>query len=108
MVFGGGRPDRIAALSGPQEWVLRRTVQQIVDAIPSLSILDDPALQMVDQLPDVIHFFDTLTLDPQQVIEVPKILLDDVPVRMMVRELEEHLVEEPTNISFSSLQRIVE
>ena len=30
---GGTRPDRISALSLPQERVLRRTVQQIVDAV---------------------------------------------------------------------------
>ena len=47
---GGSRPDRIPTLSGPQERVLPRTVQQIVDAVPSLPTLDDPAPQMVEQL----------------------------------------------------------
>ena len=60
----GTRPDRIAA---------------------GLPNLDDSAPQMVEQLADVIHFFDTLTPDPEQVVEVPKILLDDVPVRTAVR-----------------------
>ena len=47
---------------------------------------------------------------PEQVIEVPKILIDELPVRTPVREpqLAEQLVEVPTIISFSSLQRIVE
>ena len=74
-----------------------------------VQILDAPVPQMVEQLPDVVHFFDTLTPDPEQVIEVPKILLEYVPVRTaVVTQLAEQLVEVPTTISFSSLQRIVE
>ena len=83
---GGSRPDRIATLSAPQERDLWRTVQQIVDAVPLLPFLDDPAPQMVEQLPDVLHFFDTLTPDPEQVIEVPKILPEDVPMGTTVRD----------------------
>ena len=92
----------------PQERVLRRTVQQIVDAVPSFPILGDPAPQVVEQLPNVMHFFDTLTPDPEQVIEVPKILPDDVSMQTTVRDtqLAEQLVEVPTIMS--SLQRIVE
>ena len=48
----GSRPDRLSAVSGPQARVQRRTVQQIVDFAP-LPTLDDPAPQMVVQLPDV-------------------------------------------------------
>ena len=52
----------------------------------------------------------TLMPDPEQVIEVPKILPDDVPLRTAVRDpqLAEHLVEVPTIVSFSLLQRIME
>ena len=39
--------------------------------------------EMLDQLPDIMHFFSTFTPDPEQVIEVPKILPDDVPMRML-------------------------
>ena len=47
---------------------------------------------------------------PEQVIEVPKILPHDVPRRHFCREpqLVEQLVEVPTIISLSSLQRTVE
>ena len=95
---GGSRPDRIATLSGPQERVLRRTVLQIVDAVPSLPTLDDPAPQMVEQLPDIMHFFDALTPDPEQVIEVPKIIQHTVLQRSSLQEpqLAEQLVEVPT------------
>ena len=51
-----------------------------------------------------------LSLDPEQVIEVPKILPFDVPMRGALRDtqLVEQLVEVPTTISYSSLQRTVE
>ena len=99
------RPDRIATLSGPQERDLRRTLEQIVDAVPLVPLLDDPVPQMVEQLPDVMRFFDFLLPVPEQVIEVPKILLDDVPMRTVVRDtqLAEQLVEVPTIVSYSWL-----
>ena len=98
------------SLSGPQERAQRRTVQQIVDPVPLLPTLDDPAPQMVEQLPDILHFLRVLSPDPEQAIEVPKILPVDVPLRNSAREpqLVEQLVEMPTIVSFSSLQRIAE
>ena len=107
---GGVRPDRLFAVSGPQARVQRRTVQQIVDFAP-LPTLDDPAPQMVEQLPDVLlRFFRALSPDPEQVIEVPKILLEDVSLRTAAHEpqLAEQLVQVPTVVSYSWLQRIVE
>ena len=82
---------------------------QIVDLVPSLPTLDDPAPQMVEQLPDVLRFFRALSPDPEQVIEVPKILPEDVSLRTAVREpqLAEQLVGVPSMVSFSSLQRIM-
>ena len=58
-------------------------------------------------MPDIEQFFRALSPDPEQVIEVPKILPYDVPMRAAVRDsqLAEQLVEVPTIISFSSLQR---
>ena len=75
--LGGSRPDRIATLSRPQERVLRRTVEQIVDAVPLVPLLDDPVPQTVEQMVDVLRFFDTLCPVSEQVIEVPKILPED-------------------------------
>ena len=107
---GGARPDRLPAVSGPPERAQRRTVQQIVDAVPSLPTLDDLAPQMVEQLWDILLFLRALSPVPEQVIEVPKILPVDVPMRTSVREpkLAEQLVEVPMIVSFSSLQRIAE
>ena len=72
--------------------------------------LDVPVPQMVDQLPDIEQFFRALSPDPEQVIEVPKILPFDVTMRAAVRvpQLAEQLVEVPTILSFFSLLRTVE
>ena len=98
----GARPDRIATLSGPHARVQRRTVQQIVDEVSPVPLLDDPVPQMVEQLPDVLQFFDRFAV-PEQVIAVPKIFIESVPTRAFPRvtQLAEQLVEVPTIISFS-------
>ena len=94
----GAQPDRIATLSGPHARVQRRIVEQIVESLWCLfsTIL---RRRRWKQLPDVLQFFDALMPDPEQVIEVPKILPEDVPVRASVRvtQLAEQLVEVPTN-----------
>ena len=113
MPAAGLRP-RVLAEPRPQERVQRHTVEHIVDLVrvaPIAQILNAPVPQMVEQLPNFTQFFDTLMTDPDQVIEVPKILPDDVPMRTAVRDtqLVEQLVEVPTPVSYSSsLQRIVE
>ena len=66
---------------------------------------------MVEQLPDVHHFFATcLPVVAEQVIDVPKILLENIPSRRLCRDtqLAEQLVEVPTILSYSLLQRNVE
>ena len=95
---------------GPQARIQQRTMEQLADVVPMVQILDFPVPQMVEQLPDVMRFFDFLLPVPEQVIEVPKILLDDVPMRTALRDtqLAGQLVEVPMIIAFSSLQRTVE
>ena len=85
-------------------------MEQAAAYAPMVQILDIPVPQLVDQLADVMCFCDTLQPVPEQAIEVPKILLDDVPVRTPVRDtqLVEQLVEVPTIISYSSLRRTTE
>ena len=107
----GARPDRLAGVR-PQERDQRHTVEQIVDAVPLVPLLDDPVPQTVEQLQDVLQFFDRLMPDPEQVIEVPKISSPSRHCQRRVRFAEqtaEQLVEVPTIISYSSLlQRTVE
>ena len=73
----------------PQEQVQRHTVEHIVNSVrfaPMVRILDAPVPQMVEQLPDIMRFFDTLMPVPEQVIDVPKIFPHDVPMRTAVRD----------------------
>ena len=108
----GVRPEALAE-PRPEERVQGHTVEHIADFVrfaPMVQILDALVPQMVEQLPDTLHFFDALSLVPEQVIEVPKILPVDVPMRTVVRDtqLAEQLVEMPTIVSFSSLHGPVE
>ena len=108
----GVRPG-VLAEPRPQEPVQRHTMEHIVDFVwcsPMVQILDAPVPQMVEQLPDVRRFFDRLSTVPEQAIEVPKILPEDVPCRTVLRDpqLAEQLVEVPTIVSYSSLQRNTE
>ena len=89
----------------PQERVQRHTMEHIVDYVcsaPTVQILDALVPQTVEQLQDVLQFFDRLSTVPEPVIEVPKIINEDVPMRAVLRatQLAEQLVEVPTIISF--------
>ena len=94
--LGGSRPDRLVDVR-PQERVQQHPVDQIVDTAPALPILDLSVPLMCEQLVDVLRFFDTLCLVAEQVIDVPKSILEDIPARRLCREpqLVEQLVDEP-------------
>ena len=99
----GSRPPCLGEPRGPQERDLQRTVEQIAVYAPMVQILDAPVPQLVEQLPDVLRFFDRFATVPEQVIAVPKIFIESVPPRAFLRatQLAEQLVEVPTIISFS-------
>ena len=94
----GARPGSVTD-PRPQARVQRHTVDQMVDA-PLLPTFDVPVPLMVEQL-----LFGVLSpLDfrvAEQVIEVPKVFLEDILVRTSVRvpQLAEQLVEVPTPVS---------
>ena len=109
----GGRPASLAEPPPPQERVQRHTMEHIVDFVcfaPMVQILDAPVPQMVEQLPDVLRLFRALSPDPEQGIEMPTFLPEDVSFRTAVREPQpvEQLVEVPTIVSWSMLQQIME
>ena len=83
-----------------------RILRHVVGHLPAPS-LDVPVPQM---LVDVLRFFNSLCPVAEPFIEVPKILPLDVPIRAVLRvtQLVEQLVEVPTTVSYSSLQRTVE
>ena len=90
------RPDRLYEVR-PQDRVLRRTVEQNVDAVtfPFLDVLEP---QMGNQLVEVLPKIDTRS--SHQVIEVPKIFPVSVPQRLVESrppQLAEQLVEVPTD-----------
>ena len=94
----------------PQVGVQRHTVEQRIEHTPYVQILDAPVPLMVEQLVDVLQLLDALIPVAEQVIDVPKMFIERIPPRTSVREpqLAEQLVEVPTIVSFSSLQRIME
>ena len=67
-------------------------------------------LNLEEDVLDAGRLVDRFFQVPELVIEVPKISLDVIPLRALVPEpqLAEQLVEVPTIVSFSSLQRIME
>ena len=78
----GMRPG-VLAEPRPQERVQRHTMEHIVEFVccaPMVQTLDAPVPQTVEQLPDVLRFFDRLSTVPERVLEVPKIFTEDVPM----------------------------
>ena len=75
----GSRPDRIAGVRS-QERVQQHFVDQFVDTAPALPILDVPVPLMGEQLVDVLHFFDALIPVAEQVIELSRDLVVDIPI----------------------------
>ena len=98
---GGSRPDRIVGVR-PQEQVQRHTVEQMADSALVVLILDVPVPLLVEQVVDVLQFFGALLLVVEQFLDVPKIILEDIPPRISAREpqLAEQLVEVPTILNF--------
>ena len=107
-----GRPtggERPAALLEP--WPQGKLLRHAGVGFELVQALDAPVLQTLEQLPNVVQFFASqLLVVAEPVIEVPKILPHDVPMRRSCRDtqLVEQLVEVPPPVFYSSLQRTVE
>ena len=99
---------------------MRHVVEDLGSVCPCVQILDLPMPQMMDQFAELLNLEEDV-LDagrlvdpyfqvPELVIEVPKFIIEDVPMRTSDPEpqLAEQLVEVPTILSYSSLQRSVE
>ena len=96
----------------PQPGVQRHTAEQIIETFVPVQILDAPVPQMGgEQVVEFMQQFDVLA-GAEPVIEVPKISLDKARRRMVdfarPPQTAEQLVDVPTIISYSSLQRTVE
>ena len=76
-------------------------MEQLAEFAPMVQILDDPVPLMVEQLVDVLQLFDALVPVAEQVIDVPKIILEDIPTRIIRKpQLAEQLVDVPTEPAF--------
>ena len=99
---------------------MRHFVEDLGSVCPVVQILDLPVPHRMDHLAELLNLeedvldagrlVDRFLQVPELVIEVPKISLDVIPLRTLVPEpqLAEQLVEVPTIVSFSSLQRTIE
>ena len=96
----------------PQGRVERQVVEHRIEECPFVQILDAPVPQLGNQVLELLQKIVTASfVEPVQVIEVPKIFPDSVPQRLVERrppQTAEQLVEVPTILSYSSLQRAVE
>ena len=96
LAAGRSRPDRLTEVR-PQERVQRHSVEQMADGAPVLPMLDAPVPLVVEQPVKVLKILNNSLTDVEQVIEVPKIILHQVPQRAVPREprMAEQLVEVP-------------
>ena len=117
---GGGLPAPLSEVAGRQEKVVRHVLEDLGSVCPFVQILDLPVPHMMDQIAELLnleedvldagrvvdHYFQV----PELVIEVPKFIIEDVPMRTSVPEpqLAEQLVEVQTILSYSSLLRSME
>ena len=76
-------------------------MEQIVDTVPGLPTLDAPVPLMAEHLVDVLRFFDTQMPSAEQAVDVPKIIVEDIPTRIFREpQLAEQSVEVPTILYF--------
>ena len=101
----GSRPPCLGEPRGPQDKVQQRTMEQLADDVPMLTLPDSPVPQMVDQLVAVLARYDTPIRE--QVVEVPKISCPPRFSRTVHRtpQMTGQLVEVPTVLSYAALQQ---
>ena len=103
---GGGLPAPLSEVAGWQDRAdsrCRCSFPLLVEQYAAIWNMEEDILVAADHLDRDFQV-------PELVIEVPRISLDVIPLRTLVLEpqMAEQLVEVPTIISFSSLQRSVE
>ena len=94
----------------PQGRVERHVVEDRIETCPFVQILDAPVPQLGNQVLELLQKIVSSLVEPVQVIEVPKMF---IPTRcprtvLSVPQTAEQLVDVPTIVSYSSLQRAVE
>ena len=106
---GGGRPAPLPEVAGWQERLEQHAVEDLGSICPYVQILDLPVLQLVEQPVEVDSFFrNFVPAVAEQVIEVPKLAFPSCAIQraaLSEPQLVEQLVEVPTVLSYSLLQR---
>ena len=94
----------------PQGRVERHVVEHRIETCPFVQILDAPVPQLGNQVLELLQKVVSSLVEPVQVIEVPKMFMPTRCPRtvLSVPQTAEQLVDVPTIISYSSLQRAVE
>ena len=93
---GGGLPAPLSEVAGRQDKVVWHVMEDLGSVCPFVQILDLPVPQMMDQFAELLNLEEDV-LDagrlvdryfqvPELVIEVPKIIIEDVPMRTSVPE----------------------
>ena len=101
--MGGLRPGSLSD-PVPQGRVERHVVEHMVETCLFVQILDAPVPQLGNQVLELLQkIVSSSSVEPVQVIEVPKIFLDRVPQRIVERrppQTAEQLVEVPTDLGY--------
>ena len=88
----------------PQGRVERHVVEHMVETCPFVQILDAPVPQLGNQVLELLQkIVSSSSVEPVQVIDVPKIFPDRVPQRIVERrppQTAEQLVEVPTDLGY--------
>ena len=89
----------------PQGRVERHVVEHRIETCPFVQILDAPVPQLGNQVLELLQkIVSSSSVEPVQVIEVPKVFPDRVPQRIVERrppQLVEQLVEVPTDPGYA-------
>ena len=95
----GSQPAPLSEVAGWQGRLVRHVVEDLGSVCPFVQILDLLVPQMVGDVTDTLRILDFPIAE--QVIEVPKILVDVIPARSLIPEPQtaEQLVEVPTVLS---------
>ena len=94
----------------PQGRLVRHVVEHRIETCPFVQILDAPVPQLGNQVLELLQKIVSSLVEPVQVIEVPKMFMPTRCPRtvLSVPQTAEQLVDVPTMISYSSLQRAIE
>ena len=82
---GGGLPAPLSEVAGRQDKVVRHVMEDLGSVCPFVQILDLPVPQMMDQFAGILNLEEDV-LDAGRLVDRPKFIIEDVPMRSSVPE----------------------